>query len=71
MYISVEVDPEQLALELSAKGHADAMKLILDIDLAVADAGFTEDLIKALWKSLCVDLDSKEQAEFLKALKKE
>lgn len=70
MKISIDVDLDQMADEVMMAGHEEAMRIILAIDLGIADAGFTEELITKLWDSLCGDLDEDEKANVLALLKK-
>ena len=64
---SVEIDLEDLAVQI---GHEDAKKLIFAIDLAQADAEFTEYVIVRLIKSMIEELkDSPEEIDsFLKSV---
>lgn len=70
MKISIDVDLDQMADEVMMAGHEEAMRIILAIDLGIADAGFTEELITKLWDSLCGDFDEDEKANVLALLKK-
>lgn len=58
MYLSVNVDIKDI-LESVAQ-HEDALELILGIDLRIADAGFTENLVRCLLQSLRGDLNDEE-----------
>lgn len=69
MKISIEIDLDQMAEEIMIAGHEEAMRVITAIDLGIADAGFTEELIIKLWTSLMGDLDDDEAADILKKLK--
>ncbi len=64
---SIEIDIEDIAVQIS---HEDAKKLIFAIDLAQADAEFTEDVIVRLINSMISELkDSPEEMDsFLKSV---
>jgi len=64
---SVEIDLEDLAIQI---GHDDAKKLIFAIDLAQADAEFTEQVIIHLAKSMTAEFKDypEEMASFVKAV---
>lgn len=68
MKISVEIDLDQMAEEIMVAGHEEAMRVILAIDIGIADAGFTEELIVNLWNSLRGDLEDSEVKDFLNKL---
>lgn len=68
MKISVDIDLDQMAEEIMIAGHEEAMRVVLAIDLGIADAGFTEELIVNLWNSLRGDIDDAEAADILTKL---
>lgn len=62
----VEISGTSLSAYNSAEG---IIAFILEIDLGICDAGFTENLIKALVTSLKIDYTKDEIDAFLERLK--
>jgi hypothetical protein len=62
-YAQIELDTEPLIDNLSTLSHEQLKEFIVDLDSAVADVQFTEELILTLAKSLkgCSD----EPADFI------
>lgn len=69
LHITLPIEISLLVDEIS--NHKDALEFILAVDLARADAGFTEDLIKRLTASLRNDLTPAEFQDMLAELAKE
>lgn len=69
LHITLPIETSLLVAEIS--NHKDAIEFILAVDLARADAGFTEDLIKRLTASLRNDLTPAEFQDMLNELAKE
>lgn len=59
MLLTVSVDPHHLLESIVFAGipREQIVKLVLDLDLLVGEVDFTEELIKALVKSLVHDKD--------------
>jgi len=57
MNINLEISHNNLLDALSDLSYQNLMDLIQGIDLAKADCGFTEDLVRLLVKSLKADKD--------------
>lgn len=55
MYLEIEIDRQALIQSLRSLNQDDLCNLLIELDLMVADAGFTEDLVRALVKSLKAD----------------
>lgn len=57
IYLNLHVDPQALieAIVFSGIERRDILKLIIDLDLLVAEVGFTEELITKLVKSIKTD----------------
>lgn len=70
IHVTVPVALDEATLHEIAigMGHDELQRLILAFDLAVADAEFTESLIKALLASLIGDLDAVERRSLLSEL---
>ncbi len=64
--IIAEIDPEDCISQMS---YEEVMDLIIKFDLAQANAGFTEELIIKLAKSMKVDLSEKEWEPYEKFIK--
>lgn len=69
LHITLPIETSLLVAEIS--NQKDAIEFILAVDLARADAGFTEDLIKRLTASLRNDLTPAEFQDMLAELAKE
>lgn len=50
----------QLVESLRAIGYEDLLPLLVELDMAIGDVGFTEDLIKALVKGLKAEFEPTE-----------
>lgn len=58
--IQATVDDQAIKQAALEGGQDAAKKIILGIDLGIADVGFTKSMIKALAKSVAGDLDAKD-----------
>ena len=68
--VTVGLDEKTIMDSIVHSDHKTALSFILAIDLAIADAGFTEALIKRLTNSLRGDLDAKDFADLIAELAK-
>lgn len=64
--VQVNLDGEDISRELS---HEQATKLILDLDMGVADCDFTENLIIKLMESMRKEFTEQEYNILLEKLK--
>lgn len=65
--IPVKISAEEIAREMDTKS---LVGLVLNIDLAVADCDFTEQVILKLVKSLQSDLDKDQKYSLFLSIKK-
>jgi hypothetical protein len=56
--MEILVDSDMIASSALGLSHEEAIDLICKIDLAHADTGFTEDLIKRLVSSMKAEIDA-------------
>lgn len=68
--LNVKVDADQLVEDFIYGDREQTLQFILQVDLGIADADFTETLITKLWDSLRGDLNDSEIATVLGNLKK-
>ena len=69
VYVSVPINAHELAdAFVSAADRDQATAFILAIDLAIADAGFTEELLLKLASSLSGDLEPNEWADLCRKI---
>lgn len=66
--VHVSLTAQDLREAALSGNQDDVRELIIGLDLAVADAGFTEDVIKELARSLAGDMSAAEYAELLEEL---
>ena len=64
--VVAEIDPFEV---VSGMSYDEALELICGIDLAFADVGFTENLVKRLINSMKVDLSEDEWKPYEELLK--
>lgn len=64
--IIAEIDPEECFEDMT---HEEVMEFIIQLDLARADTGFTEELIIKLAKSMKDDLSEEEWKPYKKFIK--
>jgi hypothetical protein len=65
MRIAFDIPLEDLADTFMELGHSDTIDFICQLDLSVADAGFTEALIKRLVTSIRSDLSAEDFADLI------
>lgn len=70
LHLNVKVEAEQLVEDFIYGDREQALQFILQVDLGIADAEFTETLITKLWDSLRGDLNESEISTILANLKK-
>lgn len=68
--LNVKIEAEQLVEDFIYGDREQALQFILQVDLGIADADFTEALITKLWDSLRGDLNESEISTILAKLKK-
>lgn len=68
--LNVKIEADQLVEDFIYGEREDTLQFILQVDLGIADAEFTETLITKLWDSLRGDLNESEIATVLANLKK-
>lgn len=68
--LNVKIEADQLVEDFIYGDREQALQFILQVDLGIADAEFTETLITKLWDSLRSDLNESEIATVLANLKK-
>lgn len=67
--VTTTIDSEDIQDVLLGWDHDTAEEFILAMDIAIADAGFTESLIKRLAKSLQGDLSREDYLTMIDELK--
>lgn len=70
MHLNVQIEADELVEDFIHGDREAALQFILQVDLGIADAEFTEALITKLWDSLRGDLNDDEQANVLASLAK-
>lgn len=70
LHLNVKIEAAQLVEDMIYGDRDETMDFILNVDLGIADAEFTETLITRLWDSLRGDLNESEIATVLANLKK-
>lgn len=53
--LNLQIPREQLVYALRGMPYSDLLPALLELDLMIADCGFTEDLVKGLVSSLKAD----------------
>ena len=56
--LNLQIPRDQLVYALRGMPYSDLLPTLLELDLMIANCGFTEDLIKGLVSSLKVDSES-------------
>lgn len=70
LHLNVKVESEQLVEDFIYGDREQVLQFILQVDLGITDAEFTETLITKLWDSLRGDLNESEISTILANLKK-
>lgn len=65
MRISFDIPLEDLADTFMELGRSDTLDFICQLDLSIADAGFTEALIKRLVTSIRGDMSEEDFADLI------
>ena len=68
MIVTLDVKVKDILEAVKFEAESDLKQFVFDLDLQVADAGFTEDLIFGLVKSLMGDLDEKDKEDLKRNL---
>lgn len=68
-FVNVQVCTDDIVDALQELGPEDLADVVLRIDLAIADAGFTEELVRTLLKSLAGDLSGLEWLDLIDELR--
>jgi hypothetical protein len=69
LHLNVKIQADDLVEDFIYGDREQALQFILAVDLGIADAEFTGQLIIKLWDSLRVDLSDAEEANTLAILK--
>lgn len=70
LHLNVQIEADKLVEDFIYGDREKTLQFILQVDLGIADAEFTEVLITKLWDSLRGDLNESEIATVLGNLKK-
>lgn len=66
---TIDIDPLELAEEISNTASYEEVKdFILELDSNMQDSTFTEDIIKALLRSVLPELDRPDRVELMKEI---